>query len=217
MIHPNTEVRYISKEKGYGVVATKFIPKGTITWVQDSLDRVFTKKQTANLDPYIKQYLETYSFTNKNGEMVLCWDNGKFVNHSFKPSCFSTPYDFEIAIRDIHPGEELTDDYGYLNVEKPFTAIDEGTVRKTVYPDDILNFYEEWDELIKENAPKVLEVEQPLMSFISQDTWTEFIDGIRNPKQMRSILECYYQHKIPAETITGLNLNGKNFMSKKSL
>lgn len=29
MIHPDTEVRFISNEIGYGVVATKFIPKGT--------------------------------------------------------------------------------------------------------------------------------------------------------------------------------------------
>lgn len=132
----------------YGVVATKLIPRGTITWVQDDLDQIFTREKMANLNPNIKKYLDTYSFTNKNGEMILCSDNGKFVNHSFKPSCFSTPYDFEIAIRDIHPGEELTDDYGYLNVEKPFEVIDENTERKMVYPDDILNFHEEWDTLI---------------------------------------------------------------------
>jgi hypothetical protein len=202
MIHPDTEVRYISKEKGYGVVATKLIPKGTITWVQDDLDQIFTKDQVKNLNPFIKKYLDIYSFTNKNGEMVLCWDNGKFVNHSFKPSCFSTPYDFEIAIRDIHPGEELTDDYGYLNVEKPFEVIDENTERKTVYPDDILNFHEEWDELIKENAPKVLEVKQILRELIPEKTWTEFVNAVYNPHQMKSILECHYQHDISVKSVS---------------
>jgi hypothetical protein len=200
MIHPDTEVRFISKEKGYGVVATKLIPKGTITWVQDDLDQIFTKDRVKNLNPFIKKYLDIYSFTNKNGEMVLCWDNGKFVNHSFKPSCFSTPYDFEIAIRDIHPGEELTDDYGYLNVEKPFEVIDENTDRKTVYPDDILNFHEEWDELIKENAPKVLEVKQILRELIPEKTWTEFVNAVYNPHQMKSILECHYQHDISVKS-----------------
>lgn len=200
MIHPDTEVRFISKEKGYGVVATKLIPKGTITWVQDDLDQIFTKDQVKNLNPFIKKYLDIYSFTNKNGEMVLCWDNGKFVNHSFKPSCFSTPYDFEIAIRDIHPGEELTDDYGYLNVEKPFEVIDENTERKTVYPDDILNFHEEWDELIKENASKVLEVKQIIRELIPEKTWTEFVNDVYNPHQMKSILECHYQHDISVKS-----------------
>lgn len=196
MIHPDTEVRFISKEKGYGLVATKLIPRGTITWVQDDLDQIFTRDQIASLNPFIKKHLDTYSFTNKNGEMVLCWDNGKFVNHSFKPSCFSTPYDFEIAIRDIYPGEELTDDYGYLNVETPFEVIDENTARKTVFPDDILNFHEEWDALIKENAAKVLEVEQSLLELIPKKTWNEFVNAIHNPNQMRSILECHYQHDI---------------------
>ncbi|TDP00254.1 MULTISPECIES: SET domain-containing protein [unclassified Flavobacterium] len=193
MIHPDTEVRFISKEKGYGVVATKLIPRGTITWVQDDLDQVFSREKTANLKPYIKKYLDTYSFTNKNGEMVLCWDNGKFVNHSFRPSCFSTPYDFEIAIRDIQPGEELTDDYGYLNVEKPFYVIDEGTERKTVYPDDILTFHEEWDALIKENAPEVLKVEQSLRTLIPEKTWNEFVNAVYHANSMKSILECHYQ------------------------
>ena len=200
MIHPDTEIRFISKEKGYGVVATKLISKGTITWVQDELDQIFTRDKTATLNPFIKKYLDIYSFTNKNGEQVLCWDNGKFVNHSFNPSCFSTPYDFEIAIRDIHPGEELTDDYGYLNVEKPLHVIDENTIRKTVYPDDILNFYEEWDELIKENAPKVLEVEQPLISLVPKNTWTAFVNAVHNPGQMKSILECHYHNKIPVNS-----------------
>src|SRR5690606_10407921 len=192
MIHPDTEVRFINPEKGYGLVATKFIPKGTITWVQDDLDRIFTKDEVANLNPFIKKYLDIYSFTNKNGDRVLCWDNGKFVNHSFKPSCFSTPYDFEIAIRDIHPGEELTDDYGYLNVESPFEAIDEDADRKTVYPDDILTFHKEWDAIIKENAPKVFEVEQSLLYLIPTKTWVEFVNAVQNPSQMKSILECHY-------------------------
>lgn len=192
MIHPNTEVRFINKEKGYGVVATKFIPKGTITWVQDELDRIFTKDEVQNLTPLIKKHLDFYTFTNRNGDRVLCWDNGKYVNHSFNPSCFSTPYDFEIAIRDIHPGEELTDDYGYLNVESPFEGIDEGTDRKTVYPDDILTFHKEWDAIIKENAPKVFDVEQSLLHLIPTETWVEFVNVVQNPSQMKSILECHY-------------------------
>lgn len=202
MIHPDTEVRFINKKKGYGVVAKKFIPSGTIIWVQNDLDQILSREEAANLNPELKKKLDIYSFTNKNGEMVLCWDNGKFVNHSFKPSCFSTPYDFEIAIRDIYPGEELTDDYGYLNVEKPLDLLDEGTVRKIVYPDDILNFYEEWDALIKKNAPKVLEVKQPLYHLIPENIWNEFENAIHNPEHMRSILECHYHQNVSVPRIT---------------
>ncbi|WP_348825064.1 SET domain-containing protein [Flavobacterium aestuarii] len=196
MIHPDTEVRYIGPEKGYGLVATKFIPRGTITWVQDELDQVFDRSRTADLNPVAMQYLETYSFINKKGEFVLCWDNGKYVNHSFLPNCFSTAYDFEIAIKDINPGEELTDDYGYLNVEKPFDAIDEGTARKRVYPDDILHFYKEWDQLIAQNAPKVLDVQQVLANFIPDYVWKEFLNAIKNPEEMKSILECHFNRNV---------------------
>lgn len=201
MIHPDTEVRFISPEKGYGLVATKFIPRGTITWVQDELDQVFKRDAVKNLNPIVRNYLETYSFTNKTGDYVLCWDNAKFVNHSFNPSCFSTPYDFEIAVRDIYPGEELTDDYGYLNVEEPFDVIDEGSERKRVYPDDILNFHKEWDLLISENAPLVTEVKQVLIDLIPKDIWNEFLNGIKNPDEMRSILECYYDRKVASNHI----------------
>ena len=34
MIHPDTELRFISDEVGYGVFATALIGRGTITWVR---------------------------------------------------------------------------------------------------------------------------------------------------------------------------------------
>ena len=51
MIHPDTELRFINDKIGYGVVATKFIPKGTITWVLDKVDRFFTPSQVIQMDP----------------------------------------------------------------------------------------------------------------------------------------------------------------------
>src|SRR5690606_32687246 len=101
MLHPDTELRFINDTIGYGVVAKKLIPKGTITWVQDDLDQVLTPQQAGSLMPQVREHLEKYSFTNSEGNYVLCWDNAKFVNHSFNPSCMSTAYDFEIALRDI--------------------------------------------------------------------------------------------------------------------
>jgi uncharacterized protein len=202
MIHQDTEIRFLNKEKGYGVVATKLIPRGTITWVQDPLDREFSQEAEEGMNPAVKKLLHTYAFTNKHGHKVLCWDNGKYVNHSFNPSCFSTAYDFEIAIRDIHPGEELTDDYGYLNLESPFYPIDEGFSRKIVFPDDILRYHEEWDQIIINNAPAVLEVEQPLLELIPAKTWRKFTNAVHNGFGMRSILECHYQKSATAKNKT---------------
>lgn len=196
MIHPDTELRFINDTIGYGVVATRFIPKGTITWVQDDLDKVYTSDDISRLNPIVVEHLEKYSFTNAKGQKVLCWDNARFVNHSFRPSCMSTAYDFEIAIRDIHPGEQLTDDYGYLNIEEPFEAEDEGTDRKIVYPDDILRYYREWDAAIEANFGTIGVVSQPLKAYVSPANWEAFSKAMRGEAPLRSIKTCYFEHKV---------------------
>lgn len=180
---------------GYGVVATEFIPKGTITWVLDRLDREFTPRQIQQLPPTYQGIIDTYSYRNNRGNYVLCWDFGRYVNHSFKSNCLTTAYNFEIAIRDIYPGEQLTDDYGYLNVNTPFEPIDEGTERKVVYPDDLPNYYSQWDAQLKEVFPLIVRVPQPLKSLLSQQQW-KTVEKVANQQQeMRSILTCYFYNK----------------------
>lgn len=195
MIHPDTELRFINNVVGYGVVAKKLIPKGTITWVQDDLDRIYTTEDIQSISPVMLSYLDTYCFTNNKGHKVLCWDNAKYVNHSFNPSCMSTAYDFEIAIRDIHPGEQLTDDYGYLNVEEPFEAEDEGLERKVVYPDDILKYYTLWDKLIVDRFDDIRSVAQPLQKFITAGHWEAFSNAMEGKEELKSIKTCYYPYK----------------------
>ncbi|MCM4160524.1 SET domain-containing protein [Antarcticibacterium flavum] len=195
MMHPDTEVQFISEEIGYGVVAKKFIPRGTITWVQDELDQIYTPQQVEKMKDFSKQMIDKYTFRNNQGNFVLCWDISKYVNHSFKSNCFSTAYDFEIAVRDIQPGEELTDDYGYLNVTDAFKAKDEGTSRTTVYPDDLLNYHEEWDRILQETIAFLPQVDQPLMSLVSNKIQQEIKMVLNGEKQMESILSVYYQEE----------------------
>lgn len=192
MIHPHTELRFISPEVGYGVVATKFIPAGTITWAFDKLDRVFTPEQVSALDAIYQEILEFYSYRDNKGNLVLCWDNARFVNHSFKSSCLSTAYDFEIAVRDIHPGEELTDDYGYLNITAPFRGINEGTRRKVVYPNDLLRYHAIWDMQLIKYFKRIPKLEQPLGSLLSQQTWSEVNAVCGGQKPMESILKNHF-------------------------
>lgn len=196
MIHPDTEVRFISDEIGYGVVATKFIPKGTITWVADKLDRRFTQQEFDQLEPVYKDILEKYTFRDKNGDLILCWDNSRFVNHSFNSNCLSTAYNFEIAVRDIQPGEQLTDDYGYLNVTEPFDCLpEEGSERTRVYPDDLLNFHHLWDSQLLEVIPLLTEIAQPLRDLFSQSHWEKVMRVSTGQEKMESILSCYYSPK----------------------
>jgi uncharacterized protein len=192
MIHPNTEVKFISYDVGYGLVATEFIPAGTITWALDQLDREFTPIQIESLEQIYKDILDTYTYRNSNGNFVLCWDNGRYVNHSFNSNCLTTAYDFEIAIRDIQPGEQLTDDYGYLNIPRPFRGINEGTRRKIVYPDDILKYYKVWDKKIFKVFPRIPKLKQPLKELISPQIWDEILLVAKGKKEPESILKNYF-------------------------
>ncbi len=193
MIHPDTELKFISNEVGYGVVATKHIPAGTITWVLDKLDREFSPLDFQNMEPIYQNILDTYTFRNNQGNFVLCWDNGRFVNHSFNSNCLTTAYDFEIAVRDIQPGEQLTDDYGYLNIPYPFRGIDEGTKRKVVYPDDLKKYYKVWDKKIKNVFGKITQLDQPLKELITDTMWNK-IEHINDGQQeLDSILTNYYE------------------------
>ncbi|HBU76637.1 MAG TPA: SET domain-containing protein-lysine N-methyltransferase [Muricauda sp.] len=198
MIHPDTELRFISNEIGYGVVATKFIPAGTVTWVLDQLDREFTPLELQQMAPIYQNILDTYTFRNNKGNYILCWDNGRYVNHSFNSNCLTTAYDFEIAIRDIQPGEQLTDDYGYLNIPLPFRAADEGTRRKIVYPDDLLKYYKVWDNKIKKVFGNITKQQQPLRGLLPEELWDKIENIVAGREEMDSILNNFY-HGVPIE------------------
>ncbi|WP_018616187.1 SET domain-containing protein [Segetibacter koreensis] len=193
MIHPKTELRFINDKVGYGVVATEFIPKGTITWAYDQLDRSFTPADIESLDRVYKDILHKYCYRDSKGNYVLCWDNSRFVNHSFNSNCISTAYNFELAVRDIHPGEELTDDYGYLNCLEPFVCLPEqDTSRTCVMPDDLLHFYKEWDNKLQAAFTYFNSVDQPL-AFLIEPSYRYKVDAIAlGIESMDSILNCFY-------------------------
>lgn len=207
MMHPDTDLRYINAQVGHGVVATKDIPKGTITWVQDKLDREFTSPQVQSLGETYHEILDKYCFRNQHGQWILCWDHARFVNHSFKSNCLTTAYNFEVAIRDIRAGEELTDDYGYLNISDPFEALDEGVDRKIVYPDDLTRYHEVWDAMLQKTWSHIPNVNQPLKRMISKDLWKriEHIAGGR--EEMSSILNCYYDEESHIDRLAPMSLS----------
>lgn len=192
MIHPKTELKFINNEIGYGVVATEFIPAGTITWVLDKLDREFSPTDFQNMEPIYQNILDFYTFRNNKGNFVLCWDNGRYVNHSFNSNCLTTAYDFEIAIRDIQVGEQLTDDYGYLNILHPFRGVDEGTKRKVVYPDDLVRYYKVWDKKIQKVFKRIIDHEQSLKVLLEDNLWEKINNIIKNNEPLESILKNYY-------------------------
>ena len=205
MIHPDTELRFINDKIGHGVVATKFIPKGTITWVLDKLDRIFTPDQIRQMDKMYQEVMDKYTYRNPEGNYVFCWDNARFINHSANANCITTAYEFEIAIRDIQPGEELTDDYGYLNLDEPFELVPEpGTNRNLVYPDDLLSYYPVWDEKLLSAFPSLLTVNQPLFHILAKNVQEKATSIARGERKMDSILNCYYKN---GSTVNGMDVS----------
>lgn len=193
MIHPHTELRFINEAIGYGVFATEFIPKGTITWILDELDQRYEEAYIMSLDSLLRDRLLKYCFRDEQGQYILCWDIARYVNHSFNSTLIATPYRFELAARDIYPGEEITDDYGYFNLDKPFYCLPEsGTTRTKVMPDDILYYYADWDRIAAEAMQHFNHVAQPLKHLIDP----EFVDKVAaiaaGQEQMDSLLTCYY-------------------------
>lgn len=193
MIHPHTELRYINDAIGYGVFATKLIPKGTIVWALDDLDQILDEKNVNQLDPLRQGNVKKYSYRNQHGKYVLCWDNGKFVNHSFHPTCAATAYEIELASRDIYPGEELTDDYGTLNLDEPFYCLPEnGTDRTVVLPDDLLRYHAQWDRLAAEAFRSFLQVDQPLFHLIKPDYVEKVLAVAHGQAALESLLSTYH-------------------------
>ena len=195
MIHPHTELRYINEQMGFGVFATQFIPKGTITWALDELDQILEPNYLDTVDKYKGEIIKKYAYRNQDGKFVLCWDLGRYVNHSFHANCMGTAYEFEIAIRDIYPGEQLTDDYGTLNIDEPFECnLEEGTERRVVYPDDLLTYYEEWDQQVLSALIHFFEVEQQLIHLLRP----EFVAKVKNvvtEQVLEDSIQAIYYHR----------------------
>ena len=136
-----------------------------------------------------------YSYLTGTGDRVLCWDHGRFVNHSCAAVCLSPGFDFEIAVRDIAAGEELTDDYGTLNPEEPFDCLC-GTpqCRGKVLPDDPIRLAEGWDALIGAAFPAIGRVDQPLWELVRESD--EVLRVLRGELELPSVLTHYYAQNV---------------------
>lgn len=170
-MHPDTEIKYKSKEIGYGVYATKMIPAGTIMYVQCGLDIVIPKDSPLMSDTRYLSTIKKFAFVGPEGEHVVGWDNSRFVNHCCHPNTVTTGYGFEIAVRDIGQGQEITSDYGLFNMEPdlPVSCFNKGC-RGVVRRCDFDKLSAKYDEIIRGALPALCDVDQPLFSFLDYET-----------------------------------------------
>lgn len=108
---------YIEKSDidGLGLFAGQDIEKGDIIWFLDpSVDHVFSNEEFENMKTTLssenRERFMKWSFTRKNGSIILPADNAKFENHSNNPNQICNGK-YDLASRKILKGEEITCDY----------------------------------------------------------------------------------------------------------
>lgn len=171
MIHPYTNIQFINDQIGFGVFATAFIPKGTIVYAKDLYEIEVSPEAYKSLHPALQLSIEKYSYIDEKGQRIVSWDTAKYVNHCCHSNTISTGYGFEIARRDIFPGEEITDDYGLFNLEyKMEVHCARPGCRRVVEAADLDRFYLEWDKEIRGLLTLVSRVDQPLWPILAEDT-----------------------------------------------
>ena len=179
MIHPATELRYISPSIGFGVFATKFIPQGTIVYVQDALEIVLPANHPLLTADIYQPILDKYSTVEKDGSRLLSWDIARYVNHSCQSNALSTGYGFEVATRDIEPGEEITDDYGQFNLPYDMPcSCGHPNCRGSVRPSAFNTLVQQWDTQLNAALARLNNEDQPLWRYLDEETQTAVTDDI---------------------------------------
>ena len=196
MVHPATELNFVNENVGYGVFASAFIPKGTVTYAKDPLEISITQKRYQKLKPQWKSVIDKYSYINEKGIMLLSWDIAKYMNHCCHCNTMSTGWGFEIALRDINAGEEITDEYGLFNddIDMPLLCKHEDC-RGFVRSDDLLHYYPVWDKQIKGALAFFFQVEQPLIDLVSKKSVKEIRNYLSGKGEYKSVLSLRTQSR----------------------
>ncbi len=208
MIHPDTELRWVNSTVGYGVFATNLIPEGTIVYVKDQLEVSISPDNYLILDNNYREIIDKYSFIDDKGNRIISWDIAKYVNHCCNCNTMSTGYGFEIATRDIFPGEQITDEYGLFNVEYEMDlSCGYENCRKRLRITDFDTYYKDWDKKLKKIILKSETVAQPIMKFVDKETQKELRTFTSTGKQYKSVTHLRYKPEM-ALVNAGMKMNG---------
>lgn len=188
MMHPDTVVRTVNDAVGVGVFATRRIPRGTLIWVRDPLDLALPHLAVEAMHPLQRAFVHRYAW-REHDDWILCWDHARFVNHACDATCIGLDGDFEVALRDIEAGEQLTDDYRSLGLfEDPFDCLC-GTAGCTghVGVEDAQRLMPGWRRRYEAAMANVGAVSQPLLRWVepAQARWLAGGNGHRSRQRPR--------------------------------
>ncbi len=185
MIHPNTRVKHFGKHRGSGIVATRFIPAGTLVWIPGTSDEILSYAQVSALSPERKAYLADYAYLTNAGTYMVSSDSARFVNHSCNANSLTIAGpEVSIAIRDIAINEELSEDYGLYYANGGFENCICGSeyCRGYIASTDIDRYGEEWDKSIAAALGHLRQVEQTLWAHLSAGLQKTLLQYIANPQ-----------------------------------
>jgi hypothetical protein len=193
MLYKGTELKYINPHIGFGVFATGLIPKGSVVYITDPLEIILSEDDILFAESEYKDFLMKYSYQDHKGAHVLSWDNARFVNHNCEPNSLSTGYGFEIAVRDIHPGEELTDDYGmFMGARGMACSCGAGSCRKYISSECFDAVSHEWDKKVVDALRCFRDVEQPLMKFMDEDNKKHLMSYLETGRDYKSVVHLNF-------------------------
>jgi len=194
MIHPKTTLKWINDEIGYGVFATEFIPKGSIVYTKDPFEILLSPEMYTNLEVPFREMADKYSYIDENGVRIISWDIARYVNHRCDCNTMSTGYGFEIAIKDIQEGDEITDEYGMFNLDIEM-SVSCGcyNCRGTITGEDIFLYHKEWDEKVSDALMSFTAVEQPLLKYVDAETYGELMKYINGKAEYKSVLTLKHE------------------------
>ena len=195
MYHPHTHLKPVDDQIGVGVFATQPIPAGTIVYVHDELEPAFPPGHSMLSHPLYGPIIDKHAYTVAGGTRIMSWDIGNYINHNCDPNTLSTGYGFEIAIRDISVGDEITDDYGMLNLAEPMSCLcGASKCRGQILPDDLLTIAEDWDPQVIAALRHINAVDQPLAELLDEATRHALQTYTRTGLDYRSV-ESLHQSK----------------------
>ncbi len=189
MIHPDTELFDAGPSHGLGVRATAPIPAGTITWTLCALDRVMSPAAVSRLPRTYRPFVQHFAYRDHEGYYVLCWDAGRYVNHSCHANSRGLGQWSQVAVRDIAAGEELTCDYGECNLDEPMAcACGWRGCRGEARAEDLLRLADDWDREVFRAVSRARGVKQPLEPYFRHGAgMTAILEGRVPPPSVRAL------------------------------
>ena len=164
-----------TKNKGKGLFAKEFIPKGTIVCFECSECKQINASEIGydSMSEKEKFDLLDYAYRKKDGTFIAPCGNVRYLNHSCNANILGTEQGFDIVVRDIDQGQEATYDYRdfYEDVKMTCNCQQENCCKIVDFKHPILyDLKKFWNEKTEDALKYVNKVDQPLKEQLKESS-----------------------------------------------